>query len=254
MRTAKSVAWGAPLAFGRPGHVAMFHVGRSGSRVLASLLDQHPHVFWDGEIYEPSHRLFRPGRDPLRLLDRRRRRAGRRWYGFEMKFFHTRLVGVPLPQFYEALCDRGFERFIVLRRRNTLRKVVSSIRLHAEKRSHRRPGQATLERIVVDVDDVRIDRDRKPLIDYLEDYERQFAALDVLLEGRSTLRLTYEEDIADDPTRAYRRCCEFLGLEPHPVRVDYGRTNPFPLRDIVVNLGEVEEALRGSPFEWMVRD
>lgn len=231
----------------------MFHVGRSGSRVLASLLDQHPRIFWDGEIYEPSHRLWRPGRDPLRILDRRRRRAGCRYYGCELKFFHARLVGMPLPALVDALFARGFDHFIVLRRRNTLRKVVSSVRLHSEKRSHRRKGEAELKRITLDVDDVRIDRDRKPLLAYLEDYERQFEALDRLLEGRDVLRLTYEEDVADDPTRAYRRCCGFLGLSPRPVEVAYGRTNPFPLSDIVVNLDEVEDALRGTPYEWMVR-
>lgn len=232
----------------------MVHVGRSGSRVLASLLDQQPRVFWDGEIFEPDHRIWRPGRDPLSVLDRRRRLAGRRWYGFELKFFHARLVGVPFPELVEGLFERGFERFVVLRRRNTLRKVVSSIRLHAERRSHRRTGEATLKRFALDVGDVRIDRDRKPLVDYLEDYERQFERLDALLAGREVLRLTYEEDIAADPTRAYRRCCEFLDLAPRPVSVTYGRTNPFPLEEILLNWSEVEEALRGGPFEWMLRD
>jgi hypothetical protein len=230
----------------------MFHVGRSGSRVLASLLDQHPRVFWDGELYEPSHRIWRPGRDPMALLDRRMRLAGRRWYGFEMKFFHARLVDRPFPAMLQALFERGFDRFIVLRRRNTLRKVVSSVRLHTERRSHRGPGEAELRRLRIDVDDLRIDRDRKPLLDYLEDYERQFARLDEALQGRPVLRLTYEEDIAEDPTRAYRRCCEFLGIEPRPAEVAFGRTNPFPLREILTNADEVAEALRGSPFEWMI--
>jgi len=32
--------------------VAMFHIGRSGSSVLADMLNQYPNVHWDGEIYE----------------------------------------------------------------------------------------------------------------------------------------------------------------------------------------------------------
>jgi len=232
----------------------MFHVGRSGSRVLASLLDQHPRIFWDGEVFEPNSGLWEPGRDAWPLLRRRMRLAGRSFYGFEAKFFHARLVGTTLPVFVERLFDLGFDRFVVLRRRNTLRKVVSSIRLHEEKRSHRRPGEATLHRIRVEVDDVRIDRDARPLVAYLEDYERGFEALDRLLAGRSVLKLNYEDDIADDPRRAYRRCCEFLDLEPLPVDVAYGRTNPFPLGEMVINLPEVEKALRGTPFEWMLRD
>src|SRR6516225_3158271 len=48
--------WLAPVlrpAMGvRRGNVVMFHLGRSGSTVLASLLQQNPGVFWDGELFE----------------------------------------------------------------------------------------------------------------------------------------------------------------------------------------------------------
>ena len=37
----------------------MFHPGRCGSTVLGNLLNQHPSIEWDGEIYEPQGRFYR---------------------------------------------------------------------------------------------------------------------------------------------------------------------------------------------------
>ena len=38
------------------GKIAMFHIGRSGSTVVANLLNNHPKILWDGEIY---HKLIK---------------------------------------------------------------------------------------------------------------------------------------------------------------------------------------------------
>ena len=79
----------------RAGSVAMFHMGRCGSTVLAKMLEQHPRIFWDGEIYERvSPRLYhRLG--PRGFLRFKQMRAGRRFYGFEVKLLkqqHFRLI------------------------------------------------------------------------------------------------------------------------------------------------------------------
>lgn len=245
---------GPPLSLLRPANAVMFHIGRSGSRVLANLLGQHPRLFWDGEIYEPNHRLWTGEGDAIRLLRRRMSLAGRRIYGFEMKFFHARLVGMDFEDFFARLDDLGFTRFVVLRRRNTLRKVVSSVILHEKRGAHLRAGrEAVLHRVRIDVDDVRIDRDGKPLLAYLEDYERSFERLDQLLAGRDALRLSYEDDLSADPREGYRKVCAYLGVEPRAAEIAYGKTNPFRLEEIVVNLDEVSQALRGTRFEWMVQ-
>ena len=75
-----------------------------------------------------------------------------------------------------------------------------------------------------------------------------------LLTGREILDLTYEDDIADDPHRAYRRICDFLGVTPEPVEVRYGRTTPFPLSGVIENFDEVKAALASTEFEWMLAE
>lgn len=239
----------------------MFHVGRSGSTVLTDLLQQHGGVYWDGEIYEtrvfwgysydrvPSD-LRVPARDVVRP---RLRRAGRRFYGFEVKFFHLDLAGQTLPEFLDDLRSLDFRHFIVLRRRNFLRKVVSSLIAHEEGRFHVKGGpRSGVRKVRIDPDRVYIDREEKPLVAFLEDFTRRFEELDELLDEGKVLRLDFEEDIAPDPRRGYRKACDFLGIEPREVAVRYGRTNPAPVREMITNVGDVRGALRGTPFEWML--
>lgn len=247
------VLW--PVAAFRPANVMMVHIGRSGSGVLGNLLGQHPRIRWDGEVYAPARRLMADSADPIRFLRRRMAAAGRQVYGFEVKFFHAGLIGMDFAELFNVAEGLGVDRLIVLRRLNTLRKIVSSIVLKERGRAHLSADRsAKLHRIRIDVNDVRVDRDRKPLLAYLEDYERGFELLDELSTGRDVLRLTYEDHVAADPTVAYRMACDFIGVEAKDARIAFGKNNPFPLQEIVTNFDEVAEALRGTAFEWMTRE
>lgn len=255
---------GALLSHFRQGNVAMFHVGRSGSRVLGDLLGQHPHVFWDFEIYErllrdrDKHGTVQPTGSLAQAIDylrARMPRAGRRFYGFELKFFHLKLLNVELSPYVESLRRLRFAHFVILERRNYLRKIVSSVVAHKKSRFHQASYEKpVLTRVTIDVDCLRIDRDQKPLRAYLEDYRASFDALNEILQGSTVLRLTYEDDIFRDPLVAYGRLCEFLGVRQHHATVRYSRSNPFKLADIIVNFEEVERALESSAFEWMLHE
>ena len=224
----------------------MFHIGRCGSTVLGQLLGQHPRICWASELYG---RVFTEWRrqnggvevvrempeDAIRMLRRDMRSALHRFYGVEIKPFHLRLIGYSADAMLRHLDDLGFTHFILLDRRNGLRKVVSSIIAHeVDGRSHfGADEEAELRRVRVDVNDVRIDFDAKPLVDYLEDYDAQMQILETKLQGRKLLRLTYEDDIQDDPRSAYARVCAFLGLTPAETSINLSRTNPFPVREMI---------------------
>ncbi len=246
----------------------MFHVGRSGSVAIGDLLHQHPYVFWDGEVYE---RLFQERERELRrkvgrgdldvdAIAHLQSRLARHWnghlvYGFEAKFFHLEILQLDLEDFIRRLDTMEFARFIVLKRKNTLRKVISSLIAHQTGRWHLRAGQQAAEaKVHVDVDRVGIDRTEKGLLQLLSDYEKSFRELDLVVHGRSTLRLTYEDHILPDPLIAYRRACSFLDLVPGSPVVRTHRTNPFKLCDMVENFDEVLRCLRGTRFEWMIHD
>lgn len=249
----------------RPGNVVMFHIGRCGSSVVGQLLRQHSRIYWANEPYarifegwqKASAGIETVGKmpeDAVSYLRKDMRRALHRFYGCEIKPFHFRLIGYSPESFLQHLDALGFRHFILLDRKNRLRKIISIlIAFQSGRRYHNSARtEARLNRVRIDVNDVRTDFDAKPLVDYLADYDRQMAALAALLEGRRVLRLTYESDIQADPRRAYALICEFLGLRPQDVTVTLARTNPFPVKDMLENFDEVRAALAGTPYEWML--
>ncbi|MCL4686310.1 hypothetical protein KJ059_16350 [Myxococcota bacterium] len=245
----------------RSGHVAMFHHGRCGSSVLGDLLDQHSALRWDGEVFN-FKRSFWTERatatecaDPLAVLERRVEKSRKSIYGFECKFYHARRIGFSLEELVPALEKRGFTRFVVLDRRNTLRKVVSSL-VAARRGSARLPAGvvAPLLRVHVPVDAVPIDSTCKPLVELLREYQDSVCRIETLLADRPLLRLRYEDDLAQDPLAGYRTACDFLGLAVEQPEVRFSRTTPHPWRQVVENPEAVTAALAGTEFEWMTAE
>lgn len=253
---------GVFLSRPRRGNIALFHIGRSGSTVLGDLLDQHPCIFWDQEIYrslEDKAPRLTEGRSPelsgkaLEILRLRMNRVRKEFYGFEAKFFQLKLTETKLPDYIEGLKHLGITHFIVLERKNYLRKLVSSLVSRSKKKSHQSASkQAKLTTLYIDVNKVCIDKDAKPLLAYFNEWHQNFETLRRALVKDNVLYLTYEADILPDPTIAYERTCAFLGIAPRRVAVRYGKTNPFRLSQIITNFNAVKQRLSGTPFEWML--
>jgi len=252
------------LSLFRPGNIAMFHWGRSGSKVLGDLLNQHPRMHWEGEIFQNSSATWRAlleKKDPGRRLKAARhlrahmRQAGRSFYGVELHFSQLRWIGMTLEEYVALVRRYGFGRFVILQRRNQLRALVSDLVAEASGRWHRTgPGKVELTRIRIDVDRVRPQKPPETLPEFFARRQVRFDALRGLLAGEPILSLTYEDDIEKNPIAAYIRMCRFLGLEPTPVTVNLRRTTPFPLEEVIENFNEVTDALHGTPFAWMTRE
>ena len=161
-----------------------------------------------------------------------------------------------LPEYVERLVRMKFTHFIVLERKNTLRRIASVLVGRSADRWHltQADREPELARIRFSVEDLNLRGQPKPLLQHLRDSRDTFALLDQCLHGRSVLRLSYEDDVADGPERGYRRVCDFLGLQPSQVSVLLRKTNPFSLREMVTNFEELERALTGTEFAWMLND
>lgn len=247
------------------GHVAMLHTGRVGSTVVAKLLEQHPGIQWDGEVFE--RRLQRRGqRKPRRrdrlppLLDIRARvgaaaRAGR-CYGFETKHQmdqHGFVHGLAVGALVDHLSRYGIDRFIEVRRENYLRQVVSTIRLRQTGKSHAKVGQQVEHPpIIIDPRSVPLGRRYVPLLERFLIFDDLHVETRQALAGRQALHLTYERDIEQDPLQAYRRICAFIELEPVAAEIKLRRTNDAPLVELIENYDEVADLLAGSRYEWML--
>jgi rhamnosyltransferase subunit B len=251
----------------------MIHAGRCGSTLLGLLLDNHPKIAWDGELFvghwgEFEKRARERGEntstrwnsskyypnDPIRYIQSCAEVFPSRQYGFSIKLFHLEFLNLAIEDYLQRVTELGFVHNVVLERKNLLRVVVSALVAEAKGVYHLWRQKSELRPIHLDVNNVEIDSQARPLLDFLATYEQQYRALATASGAHHTLWLVYEEDIAKDPLRAYRRCCEFLEVDPHPVSIPAARTTPFPLSEVLMNFDEVAASLKGTRFEWMLSD
>ena len=248
------------------GHVLMLHTGRSGSTVVGNLLQQHSRIYWDGEVYEKmfvwirakqgvlvrdQERLLGPD-DAWPVLERRRKRAGPKLYGFECRDYHLLWLKIPLVDYLRAARSRGFTRVIVLERRNLLLKIISNVVAETRNQHHVRAGvQVERPWLRLDLDQVPLDHERFEIRSALTRSKRWLEEADAAAAEFEHLHLCYEDSIQDDPRVAYREACDFLGVAPELPSITLGKTTAFPLSQIIENFDELRERLRGTEFEWM---
>jgi hypothetical protein len=141
-----------------------------------------------------------------------------------------------------------------LDRRNRLRKICSSL-LVLKTGRYWYGAKENIEKnsVYLDVEAIGIEYNCKPLMKFLEGYDQQFTDLATSLENRNTLNLFYEDDIEHDPVYAYKRVCDFVGVEPSTtIEVPHKKINPHPLSAIIENYEEIQDYLKGSAYEWML--
>lgn len=245
----------------------MFHIGRSGSSVLADMLAQHPDMRWDGEIYERQLQALEdasgalevggsePRVDPLQVLNRHLAGLPDVHYGFEAKFFHLQACGVDLETYVDGLRRLGIDKFIVLQRKNSLRKIISSLVARQTGVWHVPAAKpAPVVKVFVNTNLLEVDRQRKPLLEFLDSYKFDFERLAAILNGSSVLRLSYEDDIQAAPMLAYGKVMDYLGLPSGSPTIRLARTNPYPLDQLIENYSEVRAVLSATEYGWMLND
>lgn len=193
----------------------------------------------------------------MRRLRMRMTLAGLRVFGFETKYLDGadfERLDMSLEVYIEALRDLGFTHFILLERNNMLRRFVSTaVGRERDGQWHNR-GDQTLTTIAFDTENVRSGPIRRPLLEWFERIEHDKHRLYECLHDSNLLRITYEDHIRDNPKRAYRKICSFLGLDHEPAEITIKKSNPYPLQDILTNYEEVATKLKGSDHEWMLYD
>ena len=245
-------------------NIATFHMGRSGSSVLGSLLNQHPGIFWDYELFSPGRTQVIADRGvpsvlmrfPMTVLYLRMLRVGKKGYGFETQLSQLELLDMNLAQYIQRLQRLKFGHFIIIERKNQLRRIVSTVIGRKTLKWHKRADEAPSrpERITLDTDCLQLGRDPEPrrLIFHLQREQERMQGLKQAFSDLRVLHLTYEDDIAEDPKQAYRRVCKYVGVDCHDVSVRFSKTNPYNLRELLINFEEVKNALSGTAFDWMV--
>ncbi|MPY87959.1 MAG: hypothetical protein GEU99_08565 [Luteitalea sp.] len=242
----------------RKQNVAMFHTGRCGSQVLGDMLNQHPMIFWAGEIFQ-QHMKDKRKKAPNfveRTIDASRCTKASGIYGFETKHlpqlhFAEWCINMALGDYVSLLRKLDFQKFIILHRENYLRRTISVEVLGKTKAPHSRSEVRAVTKVSIDIDG---SNGRIPLLDLFHSLDEHYGMLKDLVAPEEILFLRYEQDILEDPRKAYRKICQFLRIEDAHPTVDLKRTNPFAYEELIENLDEVRAALRNTKYRWMLDD
>jgi len=215
--------------------------GRSGSGLLRMLINCHPEIYCDAEIYLHRKALF-----PKRYLQNRSKIYGKKFYGHKAKLFQLE------HQYRDA--DKIRENYltgvkiIFLKRDNYIRQTISALiglqrgKWH-DKKENVLSGQKFKINPVMRINSVK----------RVETYHKRKKKL---LKGLDYLTITYEEDLLSEeyhqPTAD--KVFKHLGIRSVPVRTPYYKTTPENLEKVLDNYEEVIEAVRNSAYAHFLND
>jgi len=242
----------------RISNFVFLHTGRCGSTVLNGLLDQHPEIVCDGEVFFEYCNSNSPV-DPMHFLENRVYSSRCNYYSFMTKCLkvqdlNTHKVNMDIKEYIDRLLGLGFDHFISVRRNNYLarcvsQKVGSKTKIWHAKHSPRRPT-----RVNVDVNNFSIHKSTMPLLQFFYELDEHYARLNSILGNYRHLNLAYEDDILPNPLIAYEKVCSFVGIRKCPAKVRFQRTNPFKLRNVIENFEEIGATLKNTKYEWMLAE
>ena len=184
---------------------------------------------------------------------------------FEVKYLPDQNLGLypqlDVQDWLNHFFSQGYQRHLLMRRRNGLRRIVSHFRAAQS-------GQYVLgsssdvvnsSPITIPLEGIVHGFGTRTLLGWLEEYERGhedmqncFSAFAKLNSDFSWLELVYEDQIEHDPRIAYRDVCNFLNLSAVDVDLCFRKISPGRLVDLIANLDEVRDCLSSTRFAWML--
>lgn len=245
--------------FVRKQKVAMLHSGRCGSTVLGDQLNQHSHIFWSGEPFKRKKRDKNISREIFisKTLKKDESLAVSKVYINATQILDTQhlnpdAINMDVYEYCQFLKSIGYKKFIVIDRSNHLRRAISMQRGRISNEWHTKKRVDSLDKIRIDPNKFLVGENKtSSLVDYFDSIENQYQQLKKALENEDALFLNYEKDIEENPKAAYQMVCDFLGVKMEEATINYKKTNPFHVKNLIENFEEIKHALKGSKYEWM---
>jgi hypothetical protein len=239
-------------------NVCVIGSGRSGSTVLFSLLDQIPNVFTTnpkefvnirGTV--PSHfsknRFLDLSNNPIIVGD-------------GTIFTHLKLESdlpivdnrpVDVSELFELCEMAGIDKFVHLRRQNSLRVWLSIVR-----------GWLSESRVIFNRGHIseaklrfKVYLEPMKCLEFICQLERSTELVMQELIKRKSIEIVYESHILGDPRIALTQLRKLVNLEiPENLVISYWRTNPQTVRESILNFDEIEEVLGVTGWAWMLEE
>jgi LPS sulfotransferase NodH len=212
---------------------------RTGSNLLISLLNSHPHIHAEGEIFAKLRR-----RNCKEVLAKAF--AKQPWYinakGFKIFYYH------PLDDrscnIWDELQSLDDLYIIHLKRRNILRTLLSRKIARAQDvwavSSDRQHSNLCKAQVSVSFTLDELNKGFKQTREWEEVGDKMF-------RNHPALSIDYEE-LVNDRTNTFRKVTEFLGVEYTQPKADLKKQNTKSMRETITNYDELKSAFFQT--EW----
>lgn len=232
--------------------------GRTGSTRLRLLLDSHPLALCHGEVFgENLSTLAEPGSDAhrRRLEERAADPAGfardhvfategKEALGFKI-LYHQ--LADTWPGLMNWLAVERDIRLVHLVRRNGLKRFLSEYFV----------GTVTRKNLFLKTEEIPalplVEIPPTVLLANLESIEAEADRMRAIFCDHPVHELAYEDSLEDNGP-ALRSVLDFLGLPPAELSVGIKKILPDDPKALIANFNEVAAALRGTRYEWMLRE
>ena len=210
--------------------------GRTGSNMLLQMLNSHPNVYTEGEIF-----MYLQNKSLDYKLSRIYRRVPWRLKAVGFKLFYDHPVDDTSGALWDKLKAMPDLHVIHLRRNNYLR-TLTSIEIGLKTRVH---TQVTDDLLPLTERQIHFDKDE--LAQGLERLKASETAFANMFQSHHIIDISYE-DLVDNPNGILHKVLDFLGLKPSMYKVTLKRQNPEPLSDLITNYHDLKQAFQDT--EW----
>jgi hypothetical protein len=241
---------------------AILHIGRCGSTVLSSLLNQQEGVRNAGEVLEQQyekHRAQNPMVSPWDFLMEiaGRRQESLRAFSIELKCVsgtHLDQVDPDPDRALARLAGLGIDRFVLLHRSNLLDRILSQ-RVAIVRGSYvRKEGDDTPPTTVkLNIRQVFLGKRAYGLPEAIDALQADVLRLreSLVKSGYDFIELDYDGDINPDPLIGLKKIADFVGFPVTSRNVVLRKVVTAPKSEVITNMDEVRAALAGTGHEWM---
>lgn len=236
----------------RKNRFVLYTRSRSGGTLLIDLLNSHPQIQCEEDARQ-AELLERHWVFPLHYAENKAVLGSAEVYGFKLKIEELLIMQRVSSRVFLAQMHRRGWKIIYLQRHNILRQAVSFQVAQQTKTWHRvqETEQSSQNR---SREKARLDSGR--LLQLLTHLEYGLAQEKIDVADLPHLSLSYEDDLqrAETQQQTANRVFEFLGVEPHEVQTQFGRTGSDDIFARVENADEIRAAVQNSSFAHFLDD
>ncbi len=213
----------------------IFCIHRSGSSLLANLLDSHPLIHCEDELL--YHRKFYP----INYLETRGKLSPKENFGFKLMPNHIGYQGYDDPyQFILSLYDKDF-KFIKLSRRDLFRAAISLLAAQKRRKFHYSKNERSLgiPKITLPPSQVK---------ETTAWFQNLTLLQDQVMESLPYLELFYEDHLIDSANHqsTVDSIVDFLGIPRAHVHTNFAKISSNNISDHIENIKEIEEYIASS--------